>query len=373
MSVEIATLAEMTGELSDNQEVCAQKDVAQTRLPWHTNTKVIAIGDIHGDYGLAVATFLHAKLIDERYRWIAPPGTIVVQVGDQIDDYRPAPTHGRQKTYPAQDLDVLMFFRVMHSRAKERGCAVYSLIGNHEILNVLGDHRYVSQSNQDDPRYGPHGRAYAFRAGGPLAKMMSCERPMLLVVGTNLFVHGGIVPEIDQVLSEGLRGQTWCSKKGGCDVLSELNRQLREWLWSAADSEQRTRTELWLHGLQSPLWYRGHGELLPGSTISDDLHNAMRAWGIGTMVIGHTVQGSRSGKVLNHISSRTERPAIYRIDGGFSRAFDIGRRGQSAMVAEYLTISNDSEYEVSQFEIDPNASYPPILESDWSIEDLSHE
>jgi hypothetical protein len=91
-----------------------------------------------------------AKLIDDDLNWIAKPkSTIVVQIGDQVDRCRPEP--GKKCTDPdttpndeGRDIDILELFNELHKKAKKYGGGVYSLLGNHEIMNVDGDLNYVS-------------------------------------------------------------------------------------------------------------------------------------------------------------------------------------------------------------------------------------
>ena len=42
------------------------------------------------------------------------------------------------------DLRILNYFTKLHEEAQKVGGAVYSIIGNHELMNVNGDMRYVS-------------------------------------------------------------------------------------------------------------------------------------------------------------------------------------------------------------------------------------
>src|SRR5207248_3296699 len=111
---------------------------------------------IHGDLNLAIKSFKLAKLIDDYGNWIAdPPNTVVVQVGDQIDScrYVPGVNECHREIKPgdvAEDMKVLDWFDRMHEVAARSGGAVYSLLGNHELMNAEGDFRYVSHANYFD-------------------------------------------------------------------------------------------------------------------------------------------------------------------------------------------------------------------------------
>ena len=120
--------------------------------------RIIAMGDVHGDYDLAIKFFKIAKLIDDKLNWIASPlNTIVVQVGDQIDSCRFQRGYDCNKEKKFDDLhsdiNVLQFFEDMHKKASKYGGAVYSLIGNHELMNAQGIFNYVSYDNYVNFKY----------------------------------------------------------------------------------------------------------------------------------------------------------------------------------------------------------------------------
>ena len=78
--------------------------------------------------------------------------TVIVQVGDQIDScrYDGLNTCNDPTNYEfdePHDINILYFMTALHKKAAAKGGAVYSLMGNHELMNVRGDLSYVSHSN----------------------------------------------------------------------------------------------------------------------------------------------------------------------------------------------------------------------------------
>ena len=101
---------------------CAANSAEPTR-------RIIAMGDLHGDYDAYRALLREAKLTDKRGRWIGGD-TIFVQTGD-------VPDRGPDSLKIIEDLQRLQ------KRAVKDGGEVVTLIGNHEAMNVTGDLRYV--------------------------------------------------------------------------------------------------------------------------------------------------------------------------------------------------------------------------------------
>lgn len=100
-----------------------------TQYDWQGVSRVVAIGDVHGDKDALTAVLRIAGVTDSGDRWIGGP-THVVQVGD-------VPARGPQTR---QALDLLMR---LEREALAAGGRVHALIGNHEAGVVQGDLRNV--------------------------------------------------------------------------------------------------------------------------------------------------------------------------------------------------------------------------------------
>jgi hypothetical protein len=94
---------------------------------------VIAIGDVHGDFDDFVAILQHTGMIDKQNHW-AGGKTTLVQVGDLLD----------RGPKPREVMDLLM---ALEKEASRDGGRVESLLGNHEVMNIMGDLRYVTPEN----------------------------------------------------------------------------------------------------------------------------------------------------------------------------------------------------------------------------------
>jgi hypothetical protein len=96
---------------------------------WEGVERIVAIGDIHGDYDNYIATLKAAGLVDKKGKWSAGE-THFVQTGD-IPDRGP----DTQK--------IIEHIKKLGKQARRKGGMVHNLIGNHEAMNVYGDLRYV--------------------------------------------------------------------------------------------------------------------------------------------------------------------------------------------------------------------------------------
>lgn len=91
--------------------------------------RVVAVADIHGAYDAFVQILQRAELVDGNQHWNGKQ-SIFVQTGDVLD----RGSKGRQS------LDLLM---QLEKEAPSQKGKIVALIGNHEMMNILGDLRYV--------------------------------------------------------------------------------------------------------------------------------------------------------------------------------------------------------------------------------------
>ena len=128
--------------------------------------RVIVFGDIHGDLEAAIDCFMIAGCINnvsipkdkslnnmntffKNLKWTGKD-TYVVQLGDQIDRVRPQTWDHNDITQDSaykdegSTLEILYLFYYLNELAKKEDGHVFSIIGNHEIMNIEADFRYVS-------------------------------------------------------------------------------------------------------------------------------------------------------------------------------------------------------------------------------------
>jgi len=255
-----------------------------TRFP--AAQRVVAIGDLHADLGATRRALRLAGAIDEEDRWIGGR-LVVVQTGDQLDRGGDEP-------------EITALLSRLSVEAGEAGGALHVLNGNHELINVAFDFRYVTEEGFRDfedlvtidtadslvMALPPERRARgaAFRPGGPWAQILA-ERNTAVIVGKNLFVHGGILPEhVDY-------------------GLERINSEIRAWL---RDEIPRPG---WSRGGRSPIWSRHFSDGID-STETEMLTEVLDRLDVDRIILGHTIQ---DGGVTSYCDGR-----IWCIDVGMA-------------------------------------------------------
>jgi hypothetical protein len=296
--------------------------------------RIIVIGDIHGDIEMTINTLKVAKLIKKKYHNYEPNilvnlvlkkkeeiwdggKTVVVQVGDQIDRCRP---NGKNCSDPettkndeGNDWKILQFFTELHHQARVHGGAIYSLMGNHELMNVDGIFSHVSYKGlyEFDDYKGPNGetfnsgmeaRKWAFKPGNPVSEFLACTRQMSIIIGSNLFVHAGIVPIIAKKYNN----------------IKDLNQLMS--LYLLGEIKNSDYQDIFYNYNVSPLWNRVYGNMglqkYNEQNCNELLEPLKEIYKVDRIFIGHTPFMKKG------ISSVCKK-RIWLTDYGASKAFDV--------------------------------------------------
>lgn len=232
--------------------------VAASQSPAHAAERTIAVGDLHGDIGNTLRVLAMAGVIDAEGRWAAKDATFV-QTGDVVD-----------RGPDARAIYALL--QRLEREAAAAGGRVYALLGNHEVMNVHGDWRYVTA---DDVAAfgGEEARRAAFSRDGDIGRWFATLHAVVMV-GDAVFCHGGVSP-------------AW-AKHG----VERLDQRIRDALFGAPDV---------IVGSDGPLWFRGFVEE-PEERACPALEASLTSLGAKRMVVGHTTR--RDGRIQSRCGGR---------------------------------------------------------------------
>lgn len=186
--------------------------------------RVVAVGDVHGAYAEFVSILQRTGIIDNSLNWKGGRTTFV-QTGDILD-------RGPESR---KALDLLM---KLEGQAAQQDGKVVALLGNHEVMNMVGDLRYVSPAEyqafattqsapvrdrafQDYQKFvSEHGAKASGTPGAPDRDTWMAEHPLgffelrdaygpdgaygrwfrkhdaVAQIGDTIFLHGGLDPNL---------------------------------------------------------------------------------------------------------------------------------------------------------------------------------
>ncbi|HUG04360.1 MAG TPA: metallophosphoesterase [Steroidobacteraceae bacterium] len=318
--------------------------------------RVVAVADVHGAYQELVAVLLETAVIDESLRWRAGR-THLVSLGDLVD----------RGPDSRKVLDLLM--RLEHE-ARTAGGAVHVVLGNHELMNIAGDLRYVSESEyaafagadddalreaawrrvlERDPdalRAGfdeahPAGwfaHREAFSTSGHYGGWLS-KRPFLIVIDDVAFAHGGLpalvarlgLEETNRTLHSQLAAylRSWQAIDSALAPARPIDFMERPAAVSGQVTEDQAGSLLAMQHTEvftsdGPTWFRGQALCNPYAE-AENLDAAFRALGVSRLVVGHTV--SPTGRALSRFDGR-----VILLDAGMLKP--VYRGSPAALVIE---------------------------------------
>ncbi|CAH8357336.1 unnamed protein product [Eruca vesicaria subsp. sativa] len=298
--------------------------IPQTRFS--SPDRLVAIGDLHGDLEKSKEAFRLAGLIDSSDRWTGG-STVVVQVGDVLDR-------------GGDEVKILYFLERLKREAERSGGKVVTMNGNHEIMNVEGDFRYVTKKGLEEvkvwldlyclgnqmkslckgleekfedpyegvptwfPRANPEcfegirARIAALRPGSPVAKRFLGRNQTVAVVGDSVFVHGGLLAEHVEY------------------GLERINEEVRDWINGLGGGGGRY-APVYCRGGNSVVWLRKFSDERPYKCDCEALEHALSTIpGVKRMIMGHTIQDGGINGVCDD--------KAIRIDVGMSKGCSDG-------------------------------------------------
>ena len=318
--------------------VLAAMSAAAQPYRFNNVERVVAIGDVHGAYPEFVQVLKGTGLVDANLRWIGGR-THLVQNGDVF-------SRGDQA------LKVIELLMRLQDEAAAAGGAVHPLLGNHEVMSLTGDLRYVSPG--EFATYATPGGATRDRALGAregyLERMLALapegrigrwllQRPVMITINDDLFVHGGLSDKLvgqtlEQVNASALRdvrafAESWHALVAGgvlmptddFDRILAVAKTLAATPVAAGEPPPPLQAPAQailaaVNGLpfqsHGPVWYRGSSLCHP-YTETEVAKSALRSLGARRVVVGHT-------PTLDHRVSLRLDNQVARIDTGMNKA-----------------------------------------------------
>jgi hypothetical protein len=358
---------------------------ATAATPPNPAPRLVAIGDVHGDFDDFCSILQRVGLIDEQRHWTGGNATFL-QLGDLID----------RGPKPREVLDLM---RSLDEQSAKAGGHLVALLGNHEMMNLMGDLRYVSVGNyasfvdseSENRRQSAFQKYLEWRKSHPqlLAELNQPVLPeteaewmirhplgfiehraafsptgiygkwlrqrfALVKIGGVVFLHGGINPELTSLgldqINDRIRGEINQYDEARQYLADETVLlpffTLQEAIAvaqaeSIVERKQRTKsTDTRLARLEQflalggwlcvredgPLWYRGYDQWSEEEG-APNVEKILAAYNATNIVVGHTVQ--RTARIRPGFGGR-----IMFIDTGMLSSYYHGGQPSALEISE---------------------------------------
>ena len=337
-----------------------------------TSSRVVAFGDVHGAFDDWTQMLQEVGVVDAQLNW-AGGNTHLVSLGDLIDR-----GPGSRKV-----VELLM---KLDAQAEQAGGAVHLVLGNHEVMVMTGDLRYVSAAEfaafagdetaaereqlfADYRRFNPGGddadvrRVFndqypagflalreAFAQDGAIGSWL-LQQPFVIRVNDKVYMHGGIASDVSEDSLKDLNGKLQGELREFLDSMDTLraagvmpwhvsyndrlgflNARAEEFVaanpkkqadWFPAVQQVFEAQKAFVFSEDSPNWYRGTAMCHPYSE-SFNTERFLKRVGAKQLVMGHT-------PTRGDVHVRMDGLAI-RLDTGMLKSVYKGRA--SALVSQ---------------------------------------
>ena len=221
--------------------------------------EVFVVADTHGEFDVLVRLLTAHRVIGPKLEWKFRRGHLVM-LGDVFD------------RGPNQ-LEILWLLYKLEAEARAAGGGVHLVLGNHEMMVLRGDLRYLH------PKYtgtthalGVSDYAALFAPDTLLGQWLR-SKPAVMRIDDLLCLHGGISRAVlDSTLT-----------------LKEINDTARAAL--DARVEQRSAMQELVLGSLGPMWYRGYFPAHRDFPVAspEDVDLTLKTFEARRILIGHTI------------------------------------------------------------------------------------
>lgn len=277
-----------------------KKELNNEKAEYNKVNKQFVVSDIEGNFG-AFRKLLQANaVIDENFNWTFGDGHLVL-TGDFVD-------RGIQQT------EVLWFIYVLEEKAEAAGGHVHFVLGNHEIMNMNGDLRYLHAKYTEGNSLMNEHHMTLYGENSEIGRWLRTKN-IVQKVGNILYAHAGISQAVNNLEMGAPR----------------INKMARPYYPDTTYQYEDPKTEV-LFSDDGPFWYRGyyHGAIRATASQIDSTLSLFKVKHIATghTVIADTISLLFGGKVFNtdvhHAKGHTEGLLIE--NGKYYRAKQTGEK-----------------------------------------------
>jgi hypothetical protein len=227
--------------------------------PLPSGVPLFIMADSHGQYEIATRLLQQGGVIDSALHWSFGRGRLVI-LGDVFDR---GPHH----------TEIYWLIYQLEAEAAAAGGRVHFVLGNHEVMELIGDDRYLN------PRYDETVRALGktdylqlWTKDTWLGQWLR-TKPTVFKLGPLLCLHGGISATVVR--------QQW--------PVARINRTIRAWL--NGELPKTDPDVQFIYGPLGPLWYRGYFPNMPklAQATPAEIESIRAYYHVDRIAVGHTI------------------------------------------------------------------------------------
>ena len=229
---------------------------------------IYVLGDLHGQYQNALNILKKAGLTDKNDRWAGGKKHLVF-LGDVFDRGNDA-------------IRLLWYIYELEDQAEAAGGKVHFVLGNHELMIMAHDDRYISPKERHIATLHQKPFGGMFDPQTSLLGRWLATKPGILRIDDALFMHGGLITELPENSIRGFNDKLYHTLQE--PVLSQILND--EYDSTIYDPNTRRSVRSFIYDTWGPFWYRGY---VQSDTLSPYLDYSLQTHNAQLQVVGHTI------------------------------------------------------------------------------------
>lgn len=244
-----------------------QPEPAEFKMP----ARQLILSDIEGNFGAFSKLLFANGVIDNDFNWTFGNGHLVL-IGDFVD-------RGEMVT------EVHWLIYSLEEKAKAAGGYVHYILGNHEIMNMSGDLRYLNEKYKSSAALMNVKFETLYDEHSELGRWLRTKN-IMEKIGDNLFLHAGVSAQMNQLNIS----------------IKEINKLARPFYADSLYTYPDKMTPV-IYSDFGPFWFRGY-YTADKTGMLQTIDSTLLGFDVKHIFTGHTIVADTvsvwyHGKVIN--------------------------------------------------------------------------
>lgn len=241
-----------------NFTVALKKRLQNEKSEFGQPKKILFLSDIEGEFEGFRSLLLGNHVIDSNYKWTFGQGHLVI-CGDLFD---------RGKNVP----EAMWLLYKLEDLALKAGGYVHVILGNHDIMNLSGDLRYLHKKYLESAAILGVDYQTLYNNNTELGQWLRTKNT-IEKIGDNLCMHAGVAPVINELKLS----------------VAEINNRCRPFYDKAKlmRGVGNPQIDAFFTGATSLFWYRGY--FAEPKATEAEVDNTLKIFNVSRIIVGHTI------------------------------------------------------------------------------------
>lgn len=283
-STAVTTITAATDIYGKFIKVDLQKKISVPPSEYTHPDSLLILSDIEGNFGAFRKLLQSNNVIDDSFNWTFGSGHLVF-VGDMFD-------RGEQVA------ECLWLIYSLEEKAKAKGGYVHFILGNHELMNLQGNHSYTMEKYKKNAVLLGRTITELYDQNSELGRWLRSKN-IVEKIGELLILHGGASSELNKLPIS----------------IEQINHLARPYYTNHSQEFNDKTLNTIMNTKTGVFWYRDYYKNGSNKATQQQIDSTLQKFDVNYIITGHTIVADTismhyEGKVINtdthHASGKSE-------------------------------------------------------------------